>query len=221
MALGLISMKDEDGIESIADDYRNDPLNDVPTMEADAGRSKQGWKAKPSLLNKVEGKVNELTGRYSSYQNLQKERAKEKAMKNIARAKEERSRLVLEKEAAKENILNAKLKEETKALNKQCGASGGFAGAIGAFRSFQSSRKAFRGNDSNKGGNTLLSGGLGKGSGLLSQGLGNRSSLLSGGLGGKNKMLMGGVGGHSKLLSGGMGKSKLSLSLGKGKGLRL
>jgi hypothetical protein len=132
--------KDEDGIENIADDYRADPLNDVPTMEDDAGRSKQGWKAKPSLMNKVEGKVNEIKERYSSYQTLQKERAKEKAMKNIARAKETRNQLLLEKEAAKENVLNAKLKEETQALNKKGGSSGGIAGAIGAFRSFQASR---------------------------------------------------------------------------------
>ena len=196
--------KNEDGIEDIAEDYRQekeDPLAGIPSIA-------NAPKKKPSVLNKAQEKISELKQRYSSFQSMQKERAKEKAMKQLASAKEERQIRLLEKEAAQEKRMNFELKEQTKTLNKASGSGNPLMALGQGIRSFSSSRKAFKGNKSS-------------GSGLLSQGLGNKSSLLSGGMGGKNKMLMGGLGGKKNILSGGLGKSGMSLTLGKGKGLKL
>jgi len=207
--------KDEDGIENIAEDYRQekeDPLAGIPSIA-------NAPKKKPSVLNKAQEKISELKQRYSSYQSMQKERAKEKAMKELSSAREERQIRLLEKQTAQEKHMNFELKEQAKELNKKSGSSNPLMALGQGIRSFSSSRKAFKGNNSS--GSGLLSGGLGGGSGLLSQGLGNKSSLLSGGMGGKNKMLMGGLGKKKNMLSGGLGKSGMSLSLGKGKGLKL
>lgn len=207
--------EDELGIEEISfKKEKEDPLSNISSVESNAANKK------PSLMKKVQGKVSEIKERYSSYQAMQKERAKEKAMKQIASAKEERELRLLEKQAAKESVLNKQLKEETNTYRKQAGGGNPLAQIGNGLRSYSASRKAalYGGKSSS---NSLLSGGLGGGSGLLSQGLGNKSSLLSGGIGSGSRLLSGGVGGKNKLLSGGMGKSGMSLTLGKGKGLKL
>jgi hypothetical protein len=198
-------MEDDYGIETISyEKGKKDPLDEIPTVEANAANKK------PSLMKKVEGKISELKGKYSSYQAMQKQKAKEKAMKQLANAKEERELRTLERDAAKESALNKKIKEETKTLQKKSGGGNPLAALGAGIRSYSASRKAalYGGNTSKS---SLLSGGLGSGSGLLGQGLGKKSGLLSGGLGGKNKLLSGGLG----------GKSRMSLTLGKGRGLRL
>jgi hypothetical protein len=211
-----MAKKDDYGIEQISfESKKEDPLADIADVEPNASN-------KSSLMGKVSGKVSELKQRYSSYQSMQKERAKEKAMKEIARAKEDREIRLLEKQAAKENVLNKQLKEETNAYRKQAGGGNPLAAMGQGLRAYSASRKtALYGNES-KSKSSLLSGGLGGGSGLLGKGLGGKSSLLSGGMGSGSRLLSGGVGGKSRLLSGGLGKSgKMSLTLGKGKGLKL
>lgn len=197
--------KSDLGLDTIAEDYRKEPLSDIPEVEPNAGRKKASFK------EKVENKINELKARYRNYESIKREREKESAMKRLERASEEKEVLLIKKQATDAEKKNAELK-------KAAGQSGFLGAALGQVKQYRESRKGYYQKFGNsKSSNSILSGGMGGGSMLLGKGMGSKSTLLSGGTGGSS-LLSGGMGSGSRLLSGG-GKGKLGLSLGKGKKL--
>jgi hypothetical protein len=88
---------------------------------------------KPSFMQKAGKKIEELKGKYSSYQIEQRKKNLENSKAKLEQLKKDREVQELKTEVAKQRYSNTQLAQEEKAYNQRAGPSG-FAGMLQGMR---------------------------------------------------------------------------------------